>query len=137
MSREVSTTETAVVTVGAVHAGTKHNIIPDTATLLINVRTYDPRERDRVLAAIERIVASEAAAAGAPRAPEVVLEESSPTLSNDVAACEVTVRALEGVVGAGHVVDPTPLPTRVPASWTGSSRWRPRSRASIVACLAP
>lgn len=137
MSREVSTTETAVVTVGAVHAGTKHNIIPDTATLLINVRTYDPRERDRVLAAIERIVASEAAAAGAPRAPEVVLEESSPTLSNDVAACEVTVRALEGVVGAGHVVDPTPLPTRVPAPWTGSSRWRPRSRASIVACLAP
>jgi hippurate hydrolase len=111
VSREVSTAETAVVTVGAVNAGTKHNIIPDTATLLLNVRTYDPAVRDRVMAAIERIVSMEAAAAGAPQAPEIVLEESTPTLANDVPACERTRPALESVVGAGHVVDPGPLPS--------------------------
>jgi amidohydrolase len=111
VSREVSTTETAVVTVGAMHAGTKHNIIPETATLLLNFRTYAPNVRDRVMAAIERIVSAEAAASGAPRPPEVLLEESAPTLVNDVPACDRTRPALESVVGPGHVVDPGPLPS--------------------------
>ncbi|WP_250005345.1 amidohydrolase [Actinoplanes sp. M2I2] len=111
VSREVSTAETAVVSVGAIQAGTKHNIIPDTATLLLNVRTYDPGVRDRVLAAIRRIVSAEAAAAGATREPAVVLEESTPTLVNDVAAAERTRPALESVAGPGRVVDPGPLPS--------------------------
>lgn len=111
VAREVSTAETAVLTVGAINAGTKHNIIPDTATLLLNVRTYDAKVRDRVLAAIERIVVAEAHASGAPRDPEIVIEESAPTLTNDVAACEHTRAALESVVGTGHVVDPGPLPS--------------------------
>ncbi|MGK5682889.1 amidohydrolase [Actinoplanes sp. URMC 104] len=111
VSREVSTAETAVVSVGSVQAGTKHNIIPDTATLLLNVRTYDAKVRDRVLAAIRRIVAAEAAAAGAPRDPVVVLEESTPTLTNDVAAAERTRPALESVAGPGRVFDPGPLPS--------------------------
>ncbi|WP_250030816.1 amidohydrolase [Paractinoplanes maris] len=108
VAREISTTETAVVTVGAVHAGTKHNIIPDAATLLLNVRTYDSKVRDRVLAAIRRIVHAEAAAAGAPCDPTVVIEESTPTLTNDVDAAERTRPALESV---GPVFDPGPLPS--------------------------
>ena len=111
VAREVATSETAVVTVGAVNAGTKHNIIPDNATLLVNVRTYEPKVRDRVLAAIERIVTAEASAAGAPRPPEIALEETSPTLVNDVAACERTRPALEAVVGAPFVIDPGQLPS--------------------------
>ncbi|MCY1139932.1 amidohydrolase [Actinoplanes sp. Pm04-4] len=111
VSREVSSNETAVVTVGAVQAGTKHNIIPDTATLLLNIRTYDPKVRDRVLAAINRIVVAEAAAAGAPRDPAIVIEESAPTLTNDVAAAERTRPALESVVGAARVLNPGQLPS--------------------------
>ncbi|MBL7259686.1 amidohydrolase [Paractinoplanes lichenicola] len=111
VAREVSTAETAVVTVGAVQAGAKHNIIPDTATLLLNVRTYDPKVRSRVLASIERIARAEAAAAGAPREPEVVIEESAPTLTNDVPAAERTRRALESVAGPDRVVNPGPLPS--------------------------
>ncbi|MBM2614561.1 amidohydrolase [Actinoplanes sp. LDG1-06] len=111
VSREVSTTETAVVTVGAIQAGAKHNVIPDSATLLLNVRTYDPKVRDRVLNAITRIVRGEAAAGGAPRDPEIVIEESAPTLTNDVAAAERTRRALEPVAGPFGVVNPGQLPS--------------------------
>jgi hippurate hydrolase len=111
VSREVSTTETAVLTVGAIQAGAKHNIIPDSATLLLNLRTYDPKVRARVLAAINRIVAAEAAAAGAPRDPAIVLEESAPTLTNDVPAAERTRPALESVAGPGRVLNPGPLPS--------------------------
>lgn len=111
VAREVASTDTAVVTVGAVQAGSKHNIIPDTATLLVNVRTYDSAVRERVLASIERIVVAEAQAAGAPRQPEITYEESSPTLVNDVAACARTRPALEAIVGAAGVFDPGPLPS--------------------------
>src|SRR6516165_2933987 len=76
VAREVSGTDTAVVTVGAVHAGTKGNIIPDEAELLVDVRTYDTAVRDRVLAAIERIVRAEAQASGAAREPLVEPTES-------------------------------------------------------------
>ncbi|WP_119869956.1 amidohydrolase [Frondihabitans sp. 762G35] len=111
VARETSASQVAVVTVGAVNAGTKHNIIPETATLLVNARTYDPAVRDRVLASITRIVNAEAEAAGAPRLPELILEESSPTLVTDVDACERARPALEAVVGEGRVMDPGPLPS--------------------------
>lgn len=41
VSREVSATTPAVVTVGSIRAGSGPNIIPDTAELQVNVRTYD------------------------------------------------------------------------------------------------
>ena len=40
VSREVAAKETDMVTVGAIHAGTKSNIITDSAELLINTRAY-------------------------------------------------------------------------------------------------
>jgi hippurate hydrolase len=106
VSREVAGTDTAVVTVGALRAGTKENIIPDEAELLISIRTFDPTVRDRVLGAITRIVRAEAAASGAPRDPEVTLVDGFPAVVNDVAACVRTRPGLEGVVGADRVVDP-------------------------------
>lgn len=108
VSREVAGTDTAVLTVGSMQAGTKANIIPDEAVLLLNLRTYDPRVRERVLAAITRILDGEAAAAGAPR-PVVETIEQAPAVVNDVAASDRTRPALESVVGAGRVVDPGPV----------------------------
>ncbi len=70
-SREVAATEAAVVTVGVLLAGTKENVISDDAVIKLNVRTFDAGVRERVLAAIERIVNAEAAASGAPRKPEI------------------------------------------------------------------
>ncbi len=109
VSREVAGTDTAVVTVGASRAGTKANIIPEQAELLLNVRTYDPHVRTTVLNAITRIVEAEADAAGAPVRPEIVSIESAPAVINDPEAVERTRAALESVVGAGRVVDPGPV----------------------------
>lgn len=61
VSREVDPHDSAVVTVGTFHAGLKDNIIPDRAELTVNVRTFRPEVREKVLAAIERIVRGEAA----------------------------------------------------------------------------
>ncbi|GAA2477522.1 amidohydrolase [Terrabacter carboxydivorans] len=109
VSREVAGTDTAVLTVGSLQAGTKSNIIPDEAVLLLNLRTYDPRVRDRVLGAVTRIVEGEAAAAGAPRPPVIETFEQAPAVVNDVAGAERTKPALEAVVGAGRVLDPGPV----------------------------
>jgi metal-dependent amidase/aminoacylase/carboxypeptidase family protein len=56
VAREVAATDMAVVTIGAVRAGTKGNIIPDEAELLLSIRTTSTAVRDKVLKAIDRIV---------------------------------------------------------------------------------
>jgi hippurate hydrolase len=106
VSRETAGTDAAVVTVGALRAGTKENIIPDEAELLISVRSFDPQVRQRTLAAIERIVRAEANASAAQREPEIELFDSFPALVNDPAAVARTRPALEALVGADRVFDP-------------------------------
>jgi amidohydrolase len=106
VSREVSGADTVVLTVGALNAGTKANVIPDRAELMLNVRSYDEGVRDRVLDAITRIVNGEAAASNAPRPPSIERTESLPAVVNDHEAGTVVRTALERVVGAGRVVDP-------------------------------
>ncbi len=108
VSREVPGADFAVVTVGRMHAGTKANIIPDDAELLVNIRTYLPHVRERVLAAIERIVRAEAAASGAPQEPTIEHVESVAATVNDPAAVERTMAALEA--SCGRVVDPGAIP---------------------------
>ncbi len=109
VSREVAGTDTAVLTVGALNAGSKNNIIPDRAELLLNIRSYTPDVRERVLAAVERIVTAEAQASGAPQPPTIEHVESAPAVVNDLAAGERTRPSLESVVGPGRVVDPGPV----------------------------
>ena len=104
VSREIAGTETAVVTVGKMTAGTVGNVIPDSAELVLNIRTYDPKVLDRVLTSVTRIVDGEAAAAGAPRPPEIDHVTSFPAVVNDAAAVEATRVALASVSFA--VVDP-------------------------------
>ncbi|WP_347350464.1 amidohydrolase [Intrasporangium sp.] len=89
VARELPPGEPAVLTVGSLQAGTKSNIIPESATLLLNVRTYSEQTRTVVLTAIERIVRAECAAAGAPREPELELFDHFPVTQNDP---EVTAR---------------------------------------------
>ena len=67
VAREQDPFDPAVVTVGSIHGGTKHNIIPDEVKLQLTVRTYTEPTRKRILASIARIAKAEAAAAGAPR----------------------------------------------------------------------
>ena len=103
VSREVAGTDTAVLTVGLLHAGTKENIIPDRAELGISVRTYDGAVQERVIAAIERIAKAEALASGAATQPEIRVVDSSPPTINDAAGTGRTQQALAQVA---PIVDP-------------------------------
>lgn len=105
VSREIGGTETAVVTIGSLHAGTKENIIPDHAELGLNVRTFDPLVRDRTLAAIERIARAEAEASGAPEPAEVEHIDYFPPLLNDEDAVARTRAAFAERFGADRVFD--------------------------------
>ena len=81
VSRENSPLDPVVVTVGSIHGGTKHNIIPDEVDLQLTVRAYKEEVRKRVLASIERITKGIALAAGIPddRAPIVKFSETQVT----------------------------------------------------------
>jgi hippurate hydrolase len=110
VSREVSASQAAVVTVGSIQAGTKENIIPDEAELKLNIRSVDPVVRERVLAAVRRVVAAEAAASGAPREPEFTSLGAFPVTVNSAEATAATEAALRGALGEQAVFTlPQPL----------------------------
>jgi hippurate hydrolase len=86
VAREVTPGETAVLTVGSIQAGTKSNVIPESAVLQLNVRTFDDAMREAVLAAVRRIVRAECEASGSPREPEFELFDRFPLTDNDEGA---------------------------------------------------
>jgi hippurate hydrolase len=83
VSRRIRPDEKAVVTVGKFASGTKHNIIPSDATLLLTVRSYADETRKTLLAEIQRVARQIAKAHRAPRAPEVRFDEGLPAAYND------------------------------------------------------
>ncbi len=104
VSREVSPTDAAVVTVGSIHGGTKHNIIPSEVKLQITVRTTTDELRKRVLEAIGRVAKAAALGAKAP-APvvQVRLDDYTPALVNDVALTGRAVALFRAALGAERV----------------------------------
>jgi hippurate hydrolase len=108
-SREVKPGETAVITVGYIHAGTKNNIIPDQAELGLTVRTYKPEVRKQVFAAIERIAKAESVAAGAPRDPSIEHYESTDAVYNDPALAQRLRPTLETALGRDNVMTAEPI----------------------------
>lgn len=104
VSRERNPIEPAVVTVGAIHGGTKHNIIPDECKLQLTVRTMNDAARKEVLESIARI--AKAAALGA-KAPEPIIqhraESFTPALFNEKELTQKMVPLFKEVLGADHV----------------------------------
>jgi hippurate hydrolase len=107
VAREIAAADAAVVTVGALHAGTAVNIIPDKAELLVSIRSFDPKVRGKLLGAIERIVRAEAAASGAPAEPEISSLVTFPVLVNDAAACARLADVFNADVGL--TLEPGPV----------------------------
>jgi amidohydrolase len=99
VSREVAPTDTAVVTVGRCQAGTRGNVIPDHAVLELNLRSYAPATRQRMLDAIHRIVRAECQASGSPRDPEFETTFSFPVTDNDPATTDRVAEAFAGHFG--------------------------------------
>lgn len=108
VSREKSPLEPAVVTVGSIHGGTKHNIIPDEVKLQLTVRTYKPEVRKQILEAIERIAKGESMAAGSPRPPSIAITEGTPATYNDPELMKRLVPVVGRALGAQNVREGTP-----------------------------
>ncbi|MCA1229017.1 amidohydrolase [Saccharopolyspora sp. 6M] len=105
VSREVAPTDPVVLTVGSILAGTKSNVIPDQATIELNLRTYDERTRSQVLDAVERIVRAECQASRSPREPEFEMFARFSLTDNDADTTEKVTAALTGHFGADRVED--------------------------------
>ena len=82
VSREIKPTEPAVITVGSIHAGTKHNIVPDDCHLQLTVRSYADDVRVKLLEGIKRKAQAAALSVGA-KEPLVKVSEGTPSLAND------------------------------------------------------
>ncbi|MEP6995262.1 MAG: amidohydrolase [Acidobacteriota bacterium] len=110
VSRENDPLSPVVVTVGSIHGGTKHNIIPDEVKLQLTVRTYTEEVRAKTLAAIARIAKAEAAGAGAPREPNVAVDpDPGHAVYNDPAVAKRLAAAFARAVGSSNVVEPPPV----------------------------
>lgn len=107
ISREKSPLEPAVITVGSIHGGTKHNIIGDRCVLQLTVRSYTDSVRKSLQEGIIRRANAAAMAANAPK-PEIVIEEGTPALRNDEALVERLVPVLQAELGAENVVPVEP-----------------------------
>jgi amidohydrolase len=111
-SRENNPIDPVVVTVGSIHGGAKHNIIPDEVKMQLTVRTYKKEVREKVLAAIERIAKDCATAFGLPtdKLPEVhVLQaEFDPATYNNPDLTKRVAAALKTALGNDNVVTKDP-----------------------------
>ena len=107
VSRETRPVDPAVVTVGSIHGGTKHNVIPDEVKLQLTLRSYSPAVRAHMIEAVRRICRGEAIAAGMPedRMPVVTVSEDqfTPASYNDPALTRRVRASVEGWVGADRV----------------------------------
>lgn len=108
VSRERDPLEPAVITVGSIHGGTKHNIIPDEVKLQLTVRSYKETVRQKLLSGIERILKAEALAAGAPKEPTVTISEGAKAVYNDPAVTKRLAEALKKGLGEAAVVEGAP-----------------------------
>jgi hippurate hydrolase len=110
ISRTVDPQEPAVITVGAFQAGNVNNVIPDSATLKVNLRWFDPKVREQMIEGIKRITDGIAAAAEVPkdRMPEYVMKGHAGPVINDEEASQRAEAALERVLGKDKVMPGLP-----------------------------
>ena len=112
-SRENNPLDPIVVTVGSIHGGTKHNIIPDEVKMQLTVRTYKADVRERVLAAIDQIAKGIATAGGVPpeRAPiiDVAKDQFTPATYNNPELTKRLIAVWKKSLGNENVeiVEPT------------------------------
>ena len=112
VSREKPAGDPGVLTVGAIHGGTKHNIIPDEVKLQLTLRSYSDSVRTNMLAALNRVTRGIALAAGIPedRMPIVHIkqEEYTPATYNNPELTQRWISTLESWLGKENLVRDEP-----------------------------
>jgi amidohydrolase len=110
VSREINPLDPVVVTVGSIHGGTKHNIIPNEVKMQLTVRTTKDHVRKHVLDGIVRIANAAAEGARAPK-PEIrhIPGEFTPALYNEPKLTRKTVALFRDVLGEQNVQERPPI----------------------------
>jgi hippurate hydrolase len=108
VSREIDPTQPAVLTVGSIHGGTKHNIIPDEVRLQLTLRAYREDVRDQLIDGIKRRVSGLAQSHKAP-APVVEIREGTPATINTPGLVNRIVPVLARTLGASNVKEVGPV----------------------------
>ncbi|NLW12951.1 MAG: amidohydrolase [Trueperella sp.] len=109
VAREISPFDFGVVTVGAFQSGSKANIIPASAELLLNIRAYEDDVREKMIASIKRITIGECEAAGTEKEPEFELFDRFPSTINDEEANTKVTESLKKYMGEDRVVPLDPI----------------------------
>ena len=113
VSRNNNPFEPAVVTIGSIHGGNKHNVIANSVKLQLSVRSVNDAQRKMLLDGIDRIAVNEAKAYGMPddKLPVIKLVESTPVTYNDPALIEKLRPGLTAALGETVVQEGKPLMT--------------------------
>ena len=126
VSREINPLDPAVITVGSIHGGTKHNIIGDQCDLQITVRSYSDEVRRTLLDSIRRKAFAVANDFNAPE-PSVIVSEGTPSLKNDPQLSE-RLRAVFGeAIGDANVSEDDP--------WMAGEDFSRYGRAGVPAVM--
>lgn len=110
VSRRVHPDDTAVITVGSIHAGTKHNIIPGEAKLQLTVRSFTDEVRKLLLDSIRQITTDICKAAGCPKPPEIQIldKDYTPALYNNPQLTSAATVLFSDLFGKDHVFERRP-----------------------------
>lgn len=104
VSRESNPVDPTVLTVGSIHGGTKHNIIPESVKLQVSIRSYSKESRKKILDGVKRKTLAVAQGAGAPEPLIKMSDEHTPAVYNDPALVDRVVGALKRGLGEQNVV---------------------------------
>jgi amidohydrolase len=106
VSQSIDPQEPSVLTVGSFQAGNANNVIPETATLQVNIRWFDPAVRERLINGIKRVTDAIAVAAGVPqdRMPRYIMKGSAGPLINDAEAVRRAEPAIRLALGDENAV---------------------------------
>jgi hippurate hydrolase len=110
VSQSIDPQEPSVLTVGAFQSGDANNVIPDTATLKVNIRWFEPEVRVKLIAGIKRVTDAISVAADVPkdRMPRYIMKGSAGPLINDEEAVRRAEPALQLALGKENAVPGLP-----------------------------
>jgi len=104
VSRSIDPTQTAIVTVGTLHAGSAANVIPESAVLELSIRSFDAAVRDRLEQRITELAHAHVLGYGG--SVEIDYQRGYPVVVNSAAETEFARQVAEELVGAQRVVSP-------------------------------